>query len=555
MPREAVLGDEWRGTLPPVEEWQQNPLMLRWSPLSKYNPLEEVPINARRTIPFETELFKGHFHLAIRYCPESEVDPWEKGSWCYGKQRKIVVYVSGEFKKRLSFDEVLFGFEWGGPLSPPKGIGLAMQVCEHFSPGLDADVTCEKPYMFNTLAGGADYVHVWKPGDNPADKLDPNRAYTLHERNAGDLPKFKHMRDRARWMSKKHPNGGTNAQNSYFEPGWTYSFELYTHLLFMHLFEVHFPIWPTFWKVSLDEYFNGQPYPVLARTKSGEVLWNLEVWHEKTARRSPADVWRQGPRVTPKPKEPEKEKEKEAEKPFIGPPVPEKPDLQSPKSIHGEDEKSDISFRSCEDLFDEDGLPRGIEDPDEGGPSGDSCDDAPLSPPPTDLGLQEGVSPAQGPLLLPTPSRRDEIGTVLYKGKRLRTAPSDHASWASKRKEIPQGCQVRVLSVKPGWTEVELQVADKKTGWIKSRNLSKGTSTLRGPEPRRGVIKAKKKRVRATPAKKARRHGPYLEDDSVVDVLTQTDCWVLIVPNSSQAGWIKADHISIQPETPDGGGD
>ena len=197
----ATIGREWEGTLPPVEEWPQRPLLLRWSPKSEYKPLEEVAINGLKTVPFETALFKGNFHLAVRYCPNSEIDPWEEGRWCHGKQRKIIVFVSGEFKKRLAYDEVMFGFEWEGPLSPPKGIGLAMKVCEKFSPGLMADVTCDRPYMFNIIAGGTDNLHIWSPGDPESEKLDSTTAHLLHERGTPEMPKFGHMRERAKWMT------------------------------------------------------------------------------------------------------------------------------------------------------------------------------------------------------------------------------------------------------------------------------------------------------------------------------------------------------------------
>ena len=326
----------------------------------------------------------------------------------------------------------------------------------------------------------------------------------------------------------------------------------------MHLFEVHFPLWPTYWKIKLADYFNGQPYPVTARTKSGEMLWSLEVWHEMTAMQSPQSVWRKGPRPqaisTQKP----------APKKTVGPVVPEHivSSLASPTAKDIPDDQSDVSFVSCkeigeiEDGFDEQGNPVDNTDDEEGG---DSCDDAPLASPEPAAALPSrgahnlGLSPGQGPLFPPPPAYRDQLGTVLWPGKRLRSGPSDSASWASKRKEIPQGAQVRVLSARSGWTEVELQTSDKKTGWIRTRNLSTTEGMLSGPEPREGVIRAKRKRVRATPARKSRRHGPYLEEGTSVSVLTVTDDWVLIVPSTGAAGWLKADHITVQPDTPDAG--
>eukprot|EP00659_Diplonema_papillatum_P013115 gene13115-20245_t len=192
-------------SLPPPDEWTQRPLLLRWSPrpMGSSNPKtgELLKINSERTIPFETELFKGEFHLSIRYTNNSEFDPWGPGKFCEGRQRKIVVYVQGQFKKKLSFDDVFFGFVWPKPLKPPKGAGIAMSVCESFSPGTISDIHAEEPYLLNMIAGGADNVHVWRPEDPPEAKLPAGVPNSVYERAAGDMPKFKSMKERAKWMN------------------------------------------------------------------------------------------------------------------------------------------------------------------------------------------------------------------------------------------------------------------------------------------------------------------------------------------------------------------
>ena len=192
-------------SLPPLEEWHQRPLLMRWTPQELDDaapaPGTVLKINSEKTIPFETALFKGNFHMSVRYTDNSEVDPWGEGQVCHGRKRKIVAYLNGEFKKKLAFDDVFFGFVWPRPLDPPNGIQLAMNVCARFSPGTISDIHADKPYLLNLVAGGADNVHIWKPGDPIEEKLDPSVPHALFERPAGDLPKFKNMKERAKWMS------------------------------------------------------------------------------------------------------------------------------------------------------------------------------------------------------------------------------------------------------------------------------------------------------------------------------------------------------------------
>ena len=321
--------------------------------------------------------------------------------------------------------------------------------------------------------------------------------------------------------------------------------EFYTHLLFMHLFEVWFPITPkpfeSYWKVKLADYFNGQSYPVIAKVKStGAVLWDMEVWHEKATEAAPAYMWRKGPKVPEPVPEPE---------PEPAPPVA-RPLHDDP---HFADDVSDQSFISCQEHEDF-GYSVDDEDDDEDD-SADSADEpgSPLQSPGGDASDTQG-SPDALPLVPPQPSAKDATGKVLWPGKRLREAPRDSAKWASNRHEIPQGCQVVILEAKPHWSKIEIlgSGSEKKRGWIKTRNLGKTNSvSLSGPEPRVGTITAKRKRVRAKPQKKARKHGPHLPKEEEVSVLSIADKWVLIVPATGPAGWIKAEHIRVHPDTPE----
>eukprot|EP01059_Diplonema_ambulator_P034341 TRINITY_DN7630_c0_g1_i3.p1 TRINITY_DN7630_c0_g1~~TRINITY_DN7630_c0_g1_i3.p1 ORF type:complete len:1034 (+),score=242.93 TRINITY_DN7630_c0_g1_i3:32-3103(+) len=505
--------------VPPLEEWSQRPLILRWSTRNKDGdspkPGAVLKINSERTIPFETDLFKGVFHLSIRYVDNCEYDPWGPGGHNEGRKRKVVAYVQGEFKKRLAFDDVMFGFIWDKPLSPPRGIGVAMKVCEAFSPGTVSDVVCDKPYMLNIIAGGADSIHIWKPGDPAGEKLDPTLPHFLFERPGGDLPKFSGMKERAKWMHKKRHDGTTNASNCYYEPGWTYSFEFYTHLLFMNLFEVHFPLGVTYWKIHLDDYFNGQCYPICGVTKDGQKLWDFEVWHEKTTKHAGPDIWRKGPA-----------KEELA---VVIPAAPTSPPMNSVRSNakqHVLEDSDEASMMSC---IDEEGGDEGSEDSD----------------------TKEGPFGSPSPELIPlVPAvEKDDIGMVLWSGKRLRMLPRLSASWATKKKEIPQGCRVTILRTTDGWSEVKLP--NGMSGWIQTHYLSKVTS-MQGREPGHGTIIAKRKRVREQPKNKARRHGPYLSIDEEVHVITYTGHWALIIPPNGPAGWLKASNLRLTPDTPEG---
>ena len=308
-------------------------------------------------------------------------------------------------------------------------------------------------------------------------------------------------------------------------------------MLYLHKFEVHFPI-PLSFPVSFEKYFNGQPYPICAQTKSGEKLWDFEIWHEKTTKKTPKEVWRQGP--APK----------------------DSPDAQphtSPKGLEarrasrlldrklkimangGVQDDSDDSFHSCPSMA-------SFEDQDENITSDEEEDILERSP---DAYASSTQSPLVNGLELYV-SKDDNYAVVLWSGKRLRVDPSSHARYVSRRRErIPQGIQVKILKRKSDWSEVELPKSNV-TGWLRSRHLGKISSASHGggPEPKVAVITAKRKRVRATPKTKARRHGSYLHVDDEVHVLTHTDKWALILPSNNIFGWVKMSNIRIVPNSP-----
>eukprot|EP01063_Lacrimia_lanifica_P023039 TRINITY_DN30546_c0_g1_i1.p1 TRINITY_DN30546_c0_g1~~TRINITY_DN30546_c0_g1_i1.p1 ORF type:complete len:565 (+),score=169.79 TRINITY_DN30546_c0_g1_i1:44-1696(+) len=544
-----MLAPQPTPALPPAEEWPQRPLMLRCSPKPgvMHTPGAGAPalVNTHESYPFETDLFKGHFHLSVRYAKNAQLDPWQEGQWMHGKNRKVALWVQGEFKKRLRFDEVYLGFVWDEALAPPRGSKTVMDMCDYFSPGTIHDICSDKePYVLNLLAGAADAVHMWQEGEPPADKLDPKKPTLVPERNAGGMPNFNNMKQRAKWMHKKNKAGGINAEHHHFEPGWTYTFDFYTHTFHLHDFELHVPLGLTKWKVHLEEYLSGQHYPLIARTRGGSVLWSFELWHEKSAAK---DVNGQNAWQRLAAKAAEEEQERKAKEPV-------RPAESAPSFARIHDTLSDrigesmrLSSRTLEEALREPTEEDTLESCESEG-SQDSCgtrDEDDESQDSKDADGEDdgmGLSSPAVPRGLVSIAREGQMRVFLWKGKRLRKNPKHSSSWVTKKNAIPQGCAVRVTTVKGQYVEVELPSGQR--GWTPGRNL--GTHTAKPLlEPQVAIITARRKRLRAEPRSKAKRHGSHMQLDEEVDVLDEKDGWVLVHRTCQHAGWVKRHNLKI----------
>ena len=255
--------------LPPLSSWGHRPLLFRVDPKVPVTCEGGVnlPLNHGRPTPFESALFVGEVLFRIRNVPNSATDPWAPGHQYPGKKRAMAFVVQGKFKRRLSYADVRSGFECGRPLTvqwyAKPALSACLSACKFVQPGLESDIHGPKPYVQNVLAASCDTFT-----ETPAGRTPPPIM-------GGEPPEVGPWEDKkARRLALKNES---SRKENYFEPGNTYTFGFHSDKMLFLDFKAKLPLGR---EMNLESYLNGQPFPFLARTTKGDILWKFELWHE-----------------------------------------------------------------------------------------------------------------------------------------------------------------------------------------------------------------------------------------------------------------------------------
>eukprot|EP01060_Flectonema_neradi_P011192 TRINITY_DN18281_c0_g2_i1.p1 TRINITY_DN18281_c0_g2~~TRINITY_DN18281_c0_g2_i1.p1 ORF type:complete len:584 (+),score=123.49 TRINITY_DN18281_c0_g2_i1:159-1910(+) len=257
-----------------VEDWPHRPVNCRFGTtlggdVDMPDP-ECVPINNMEPTPFETDLFKGYVMLNLRNV-DGETDPWGEGGRFHGKRRNVVLTIQGQFKKELPYTNVYCGLMWKKQLvNLPWGIMVkaAEGAIATLSPGAVSDIqAAEFPHFMNLLLAGVDTLDVRTDEDGPLDISN----VIVTERSQWSTPKQR------MGYSKKLRGKNADDENNVWKTDRQYTFDFYGDKVELTRFVAMVPTLSPF---HLEKYFNGQPFPFVARTGDGEILWNFEIWNE-----------------------------------------------------------------------------------------------------------------------------------------------------------------------------------------------------------------------------------------------------------------------------------
>eukprot|EP01064_Diplonema_japonicum_P034323 TRINITY_DN7076_c0_g7_i1.p1 TRINITY_DN7076_c0_g7~~TRINITY_DN7076_c0_g7_i1.p1 ORF type:complete len:371 (+),score=53.90 TRINITY_DN7076_c0_g7_i1:34-1146(+) len=218
-----------------------------------------IPVNNTTSTPFSTDLFEGEVSCCIKGIPGND-DPW-KGRYKDDK-RAMSITVRGRFKEKICCSDVVCGMEWEKELSNlPWSFVLsgAEKVISLLSQGTKACLAGENPHFLNNLMVGVDTFSVEQGSPPIATHL------VVESSPYGETP------------SQRMNHAAANADSMYFSPDVTYTFDFWADKLDFRSFSAIVPGLPP---IALHKYFNGQPYPFIAKTTDGRVLWHIEVWHE-----------------------------------------------------------------------------------------------------------------------------------------------------------------------------------------------------------------------------------------------------------------------------------
>ena len=217
---------------------------------------------------FETDLFVGS--AWVRIAGTSDVG----SDYFKGRRRRMQATVQGQFKREMSFADVLTGQAYQRPimhLPPTMLMRAAMAITKRLAPGLRSDFTSEQPYSMSTLAATAQAMCVNAPGQQPDIQSEIEEdTFLLGGHFGTDTPVDR--LERKRLFSCVH-----RARECKYRRDLVYTFDFYQDRLDMATYCLDFG----FKKFDLSYYVDKQPVQIMTRTSEGEWIYLLEVWHEK----------------------------------------------------------------------------------------------------------------------------------------------------------------------------------------------------------------------------------------------------------------------------------
>ena len=176
--------------------------------------------------------------------------------------------IQGQFKERLSCDDVWIGDIYDKPLNIFPLVRVAIPIFKRLVPGIILKIFSKKPRVMMLMGGEARTISVHTPGD------EPDLEGKLCERNTQlfggkSFQSIKHRRKMLR-------NPKTASKYAY-DPKYVYTFEFYDDIIDICDYSINLPIG----KISLLHFLNYQPMTFAGVTNdSNKELFNFKIFHE-----------------------------------------------------------------------------------------------------------------------------------------------------------------------------------------------------------------------------------------------------------------------------------
>ncbi|KAL7515414.1 hypothetical protein ACHAXN_013103 [Cyclotella atomus] len=280
--------------LPTIENWpndtnsivtpSQRATEIKYD-LPENNTLDfhSLPMNGdivRFTGPnFEGKLVSRMRDVPLHPCKDSRMTNAE---YFKGRSRQYAWTVQGRFKRRIRFDQVVTGQEFGRPFrNTPSStmVKRGLDMLKHKLPEtFECDLFCQEPRFEHPLIAGCQSFRVDRP-----ENVDQNDIHGID--NDGNI-----IEDTSLLSDPAVPQDGVarrkyfskncNLERFYFETEHVYTFDFYANFFSpaRHRLEL-----TPFFSVDLIPYFNGYPlFMSMAKDKrTGEYFWATEIWHKR----------------------------------------------------------------------------------------------------------------------------------------------------------------------------------------------------------------------------------------------------------------------------------
>ncbi|KAL9183693.1 hypothetical protein ACHAXT_004549 [Thalassiosira profunda] len=253
-----------------------------------YAAESRLPLNGS-AVPFDGPHFEGKLVSRVRDVPTTPLDESSKmmsnREYFQNRSRQYQWTVQGRFKKRIRFDKIVTGQEFGRPFrNAPSSrvVKRGLDLLKHKLPEtFECDLFAEEPRFEHPLLAGCQHFRVDRPED--IEGVSPGDIHGVGD--DGNV-----MEDTSLLEDDSIPADGVarrkyfsrncNLERHFFEPGLVYTFDFFANFFSpaRHRLEL-----TPFFSVDLIPYFNGYPlFMSMAKEKdSQEYLWATELWHRR----------------------------------------------------------------------------------------------------------------------------------------------------------------------------------------------------------------------------------------------------------------------------------
>lgn len=246
-----------------------------------------LPMNGC-AVPFNGPYFEGTLVSRLRDVPTTPNDGeglMSNRDYFQNRSRQYQWCVKGRFKRRIRFDKIVTGQEFGRPFrNAPSSrvVKRGLDLLKHKLPeSFDCDLFSEEPRFEHPLLAGCQHFRVDRPED--VEGLPDGVVHGIGD--DGNV-----MEDTSLLDDESIPQDGVarrkyfakncNLERYYFEPDLVYTFDFFANFFSpaRHRLEI-----TPFFSVDLIPYFNGYPlFMSMAKEKdSQEYLWATEMWHKR----------------------------------------------------------------------------------------------------------------------------------------------------------------------------------------------------------------------------------------------------------------------------------
>lgn len=248
--------------------------------------LSSIPVNGC-PIVFSGPHFEGKLVSRIRDVESSSAEGklLSNNQYFANRSRQYQWCVQGRFKKRIRFDKVVTGQEFGRPFrnAPSsfvvrKGLDLLKSKLPE---AFECDLLSGQPHFEHPMLSGCQGFRVDRPEDLvglPNDNMHGIGADGNLIEDTSLLSDTAIPRDaiaRRKYFAKT-----SNLEKYYFEPDFVYTFDTYVNFFSPARYRMELT---TFFSVDVVPLFNGYPlFMAMAKDKdSGKYLWATEMWSQR----------------------------------------------------------------------------------------------------------------------------------------------------------------------------------------------------------------------------------------------------------------------------------